>query len=332
MKALIAGVTLLAAPLAPSATPGEGGLTASLHVRRSAEAERCIEASALSAAVEERLERRVFVRDRTPDLHVNLELAKVRKGWQARLLLEDSAGNELGRREIVTTARDCSALDASLALVVALLVDAPPIPPVPVERREQASKSAPPPRPATPLALPRDTHAPREPFRFDVRGSALAAVGLLPGIAPGAALSLSLLPPHFLEFALSAEMFLPRRVDAGAGRGLELRHFRFGVSVCPLSHETPGFRVAGCAGQTVGRMDARGFGFDQSATVKDLSYGLTLGPDFRLRLGGPWGLGFALAAEFPLTRNRYVSEPGHVTLFRAAPVAASARVGVSAEL
>lgn len=331
MKALIAGVTLLAAPLVPSAAPGEGGLTASLHVRRTAEAEDCIEASALSAAVEERLERRVFVQGRTPDLHVNLELGKVRNGWRARLLLEDSAGNELGRREIVTTARDCSALDASLALVVALLVDAPPLPPAPVERREPGTP-VPAPRPATPLALPRDTFAPREPFRFDVRGSALAAVGLLPGVAPGAALSLRLLPPHFVEFALSAEVFLPRRVDAGAGRGLELRHFRFGVSVCPVSHETPRFRIAGCAGQTVGRMDARGFGFDQSATAKDLSYGLTLGPDFRLRLGGPWGLGFALAAEFPLTRNAYVTEPGHVTLFRAAPVAATGALGVSIEL
>jgi len=331
MMALIAGVTLLAAPLVPSAAP-ERGLMASLHVRRSAEAEGCIEASALSAAVEERLERRVFVNDRTPDLHVNLELDKARKGWRARLLLEDSRGNELGRREIVTTARDCSALDASLALVVALLVDAPPIPPAPVAPSEPANPPSPAPRPATAVVLPRDTFAPREPFRFDVRGSALLAVGLLPGVAPGAALSLSLLPPHFVEFALSAELFMPRRVDHGGGRGVEVRHFRFGLSVCPLAHETPRYRLAGCGGQTVGRIEAQGFGFDQNGTAKELSYGLTLGPVFRLRLGGPWGLGIAMAAEFPLTRNAYVAEPGHVTLFRAAPVAGSGRVGISAEL
>jgi hypothetical protein len=113
---------------------------------------------------------------------------------------------------------------------------------------------------------------------------------------------------------------------------VELSHWRVGLSVCPRAYESSGFELLACGGQTVGRVHARAFGFDRNGSAADLTYALHLGPALRLRLMGPFALGAMLGAEFPLTRNNYVADPGRGRLFRAAPVTGVARLGLSAEL
>jgi hypothetical protein len=191
-------------------------LVAELAVEKAPGAERCIEKAALASAVETRLGRRVFDVRRPPDLDVKVRLGRPRPNeWRAELVLLDLNGNELGRRELVTKARDCSALDASIALVLALLVDAPPNLPPPEPAAESDSPAPPaepapappqPPRPAAPLVLPSDTFAPREPGRVALSVSAATVVGVAPRPLFGAAVTLGFRPPRLLGFRVSGEL------------------------------------------------------------------------------------------------------------------------------
>src|SRR5262245_44209050 len=141
----------------------------------------CMGKQALERAVERRLRRKVF---REPaELLVEVRLARRENGWSAELALFDDRKRELGRRALDTEAKDCSSLDASLALVVALLVDSPPTPPAPAETAPETPKNAPSPAPPrrTSIEVPKDSFAPREPWRFVPIASVGAAVDRLPG-------------------------------------------------------------------------------------------------------------------------------------------------------
>ena len=107
--------------------------TATLDVNRAEGAESCLEATALQTAVERRLERSVFVPPGRSAVGVKLHFERrADRTFVAEVELLDRHGTPLGRRELKTRAAHCSALDDSLALVVALLVDSP-------EAREQAA-------------------------------------------------------------------------------------------------------------------------------------------------------------------------------------------------
>src|SRR5262245_48922735 len=112
MRAWVAALLLVLGTFVPSARAGEPRLlVATLELEKGAGAEHCIDAPELASAVETRLGRRVFGVRTPADLQVRLELHRPRSGeWRGDLLLLDDAGNELGRREITTKARDCSAL------------------------------------------------------------------------------------------------------------------------------------------------------------------------------------------------------------------------------
>ncbi len=317
---------------------------ATLALARSGGAESCIAPKALMRAVERRLGRRVFVSD-AADLRLSIQLdATPGPAWRARLTLHDGIGRELGRRELVTEAPDCSALDASLALVVALLLDAPPEPPpAPTPATETA---APPPPAAPPVAaslpptairLPKDTDAPRTPWRIGLALSGALAIGSLPGVAPGGAVSLELGPPRFATILVFAELFPPRAsyVESTTNRGVRVSLQRAGILVCPLEHAAARVRVAACAGELAGRSAAEAFGFDENERVSGFWFSLQAGAVASLRLVGPLALRAAALAEAAITRNGYVAQQSNgakIGLFRAAPIAFDAQIGVGVEL
>ncbi|HEX5098309.1 MAG TPA: hypothetical protein VFV94_02370, partial [Polyangiaceae bacterium] len=150
--------------------------TASLDVTREAGAESCLEASALETAVERRLERPVFVPAGRGAVGVSLHFQRrAERTFAAEVVLLDRHGAALGRRELKTRAPHCSALDDSLALVVALLVDSPEAreqaaaPPAPESSAAPPSTAAPPAAsaaapPETTVTIPPDVAAPREPY------------------------------------------------------------------------------------------------------------------------------------------------------------------------
>jgi hypothetical protein len=344
MRAWSSALALTFATLLPRAAAAETPrvLVATLEVQREPGTERCIDEAALARAVEERLARPVFNVRNPPDLKVQLRLARpLPNEWQGALTLLDVNGNELGRRELVTKAKDCSALDASLALVVALLVDAPPNMPPPPSPAEPApaaepAPSAPPPKPPAPtrLVVPRDTFAPREPWRVALYAAATGLVGLAPRPLFGAALTLDLHPPQLFGLRASAE-FLPKaRLEFEPERGAELTLVRFGLALCPLEADAGILNFELCAGQEVGWLGVTGYGFDENLDSGELAYALEASGSAFLRLAAGLGLWVSVAAEAPLVRNAYFSgteQGARADLYRAKPVASNAQIGAGIE-
>jgi hypothetical protein len=332
MRAWFAGVVLLAAaPLHAESAH----LTATLDVKRAPGAEECLDATALAKAVETRLGRAAF-RGASPELEVTVELERLPDGvWRAQLLLEDAKGQALGRRELLSAEPSCAALDPSLALVVALLVDAPPAPPVEPPPPSDTSVPPPPrplPPPPTPIRIPRAPPPPEEPWRLGASLSAALSLGWLPSFAPGASLALSAEPPRLPELVAFAQFFAPRRRDSAEGRGVEVSLMRVGLAVCPSLYRGSSVRVAACVGQTVGRVSATAFGFDENRRSADLGYAVEVGGLFQLSLIGPLTFRVFPGVEVPLTRNVYVSGPERAVLFRSSPVAARGEMGLGVEL
>lgn len=328
MRAWIAGVVLLAAARV-HAEPKH--LTATLDVKRTAGAEACLDAPALAKAVEARLGRSVFG-GTNPELRVSVALERLSDGaWRAQLLLEDAKGVALGRRELVSAEPSCSALDPSLALVVALLVDAPPTPPPPPPA-EVAPSPPPPLPPPTPIRIPPPPPAPEEPWQFGAAASGAVALGWLPSVAPGVSLALSAEPPRVPELVLLAQGFLPRRTESADAQGVELSLIRVGLLVCPALLRGNGIRVAACAGQTVGRIRAEAFGFDENRRTTDLAYAVEVGGLLRVSLVGPLVFRAFSGVEVPLNRDVYLGGPTRTVLFRSSPVAARGEMGLGVEL
>jgi hypothetical protein len=287
------------------------------------------------------LGRKVFRRG-AADLILRVEIERADGRWHARIELADEVG-PLGARELSTEARHCSALDDSLALVVALLVDTPPeraatssgVLPAP------AAEAAPPgpgarsePRRATEIRVPADTFAPRQAIRFGLRGHASAAVGLLPGVAPGAGLAVDLWFPRLPRLALLADMYFAQREtlparDAGASLATE----RIGIEVCPELVRWGDAGLDGCVGQRVGRLRVDGFGFDRNVSTERLVYALAAGADFRLALASWLDLAASIRAEVPLTRDEFTAratDGSSRVVFVPSVVAASVQFGLGA--
>lgn len=295
--------------------------TAQLELSRSAAASSCLDAVALTRSVEKRLRRRVFARDGALVLRVALD----RRGadWVAELSLGDAVG-PLGERSLSTGASHCSALDDSLALVVALLVDTPPQRPVqaadqraPAERAveaaagkpaENSAEPSPLPRASTPLVLPADTWAPREPWHFAVRAGGSLQLGALPGLAYGAGLGVSARVPHGPWLRLNGDFLAPKESHTGDGsRGVRLASQRMGLLVCGRAAHWGSIDWEICAGQRVGRITAQGLGFDQSLSVNRLYWAAVAGAELAFPLTRYLYVPVGLFLEIPVTRDSFVA-------------------------
>jgi len=296
---------------------------------------------------------------------VKIALTRDAAGWSASLTMRDGAGAFLGRRSLVTEAADCSALDDSLALVVALLVDSPPAPvaedseALPTHDAPQTApptaeqKSVPGEPPAPPAAaenaskevahedasairLPRDTHAPREPWRIQLAAEGVGAIGILPGFAPGIELGVGAKAPSLPELRLFAGWYGPReqrRAEQDAGARFDALYL--GFEVCPFEAAHGIIEWTICAGQSVGRLRAAAFGFDENSTSDHLTYALLARGAVQLELSSHWAVRFGARAEVPLVRGvfRYgTPDGGQQDLYQPSPVAAVLDLGLIVRL
>ncbi|HTQ03800.1 MAG TPA: hypothetical protein VMI54_08075 [Polyangiaceae bacterium] len=325
----------------------DDGPRAALVLARGAGTEACLRERAIERAVERRLRRHVFVEPGAADLRIDLALAREPDGaWSARLALRGPHGAELGARELETQAPHCSALDESLVLVVALLVDSPeargaveaskhePLPSAPAPPTQTSTPSAPP-RSRTqpgPIELPPDTFAPREPYRFELGAGAAFLPGAIPGVPFGPELSFGVRPPHFAAIRLRPAFFSSSEAHAPtADRGGRFSLVAVALDVCPAEQSVGRWRLFACAGQRVGRLAARGFGFQQTEHAVELYYalGATAGGTFWFTQ--PLGLALNLGAEAPLSRDAYFSfgpAGERRTIFRTSPVVGAATAGL----
>jgi len=354
--------------LAPHCAQAKGKLNASarLEVTKGAGAEHCVDGPSLSRAVEKRLQRRAFREDVPATLHLKIAITHDAAGWSALLTMRDGTDAFLGRRRLVTEAADCSALDDSLALVVALLVDSPPSPAVeevePSLVHETASQKPPPqatptdpalgstPPPAlsesaateapreneSAIRLPRDTPAAREPWRIQLAAEGVGAIGILPGFAPGIELGIGAKAPRLPELRLFAGWYGPReqrRAEQDAGARFDALYL--GFEVCPFEPTLGISQWTICAGQSVGRLRAAAFGFDENTTSDHLTYALLARGALQLALSSRVAVRFGVRAELPAVRGvfRYgTPNGGQQELYRPSPVAAVLDLGLIVRL
>jgi hypothetical protein len=337
MKARLALALLM---VSTAARAEEQFVTARLEWQRAADADECMDAESLERAVSARLGRNPFGSEQS---HVTVKgrIATNTEppGWIAELDLVSERGNPIGTRTLTTEAEHCSALDESLTLVLALMID---IPEEEVRRADRAREvpepTAPPkPEPApsrartTPLALPRDVDAPRQPWRVNSGVFAAASVGLVPGLGLGAGLGLGIEPPRFWLTELDAIFWLPADAEQPGEGGARFRYISVGLFLCPIALRASPLRVDLCAGQRVGRFDADGFDFRQNRQQVRLTYSLGARARAWLRVVGPLRVGLGLMAEAPLARDKffYTGADGRTDeLFRMSPVALTGEAGL----
>ena len=336
--------------LAPHGAQAKGKQNASarLELANGAGTEQCLDQRSLLHAVEARLQRRAFRTDVPATLYLKLAFTRESGTWSALLTMRDGSGAFLGQRSLVTQASDCSALDDSLALIVALLVDSPPPPqpeptPEPPRLTERAAPTAPNPgAPAEPnpgpptLLLPRDTPAPRQPWRWQLAVAGSGAIGLLPGFAPGFELGVGAKAPAFPELRLFAGWYAPReqlRSEQDAGARFDLAYL--GLEVCPFEQQ---FGISSwfvCAGQSLGRLRVTAFGFDENSTSNHLTYAFLLRGGVQVALASHWAARLGIRAELPLSRGVYgygTPDGGQQGLYQASPVAAVLDLGIVVRL
>lgn len=319
----------------------EAALLVSLSVTHGEGTEGCVAHAQLSRAVERRLQRRVFVPREQAALFVDVAFSKRGAETEATIRLADDDGHARGTRSLLTSSH-CSALDDSLALSIALLVDEPPEP----QPKPEASATSPAegsstpgaspaaaPRAATPLAIPPEVAAPREPWHLTLGVAAAGAWGLLPQVRPALVIQAQVLPRGFVPILLQGEGFWTSTAERDPSSGARFRLLRVGLSLCPSLLVGERNSLGLCAGQKLGWLSVEGYGFDQDSADRRLSFALALGAEGRQRLWKPFSLRAYLGGEIPLVRDRFTSGGANATeLYRPASVALSAEVGVEAAL
>ena len=304
---------------------------------------------ALQRAVEARLQRRIFVADSSAQLVIRLRLAlRNKRQWTAELRLDDETGVNLGERTLSTSAAHCSALDDSLALIVALLVDAPLSDRERVEPLSTGTRAVPEPESAarapgspstakaTRIELPTSTLAPRQPWRWEASAGATLALGLLPGKAFGFELAVSGKAPRAPELRLFGGAYAPREAYAGPGdAGARFAALFVGLEVCPFEGQLGSLRWSTCAGQSVAWLHAAAFGYDQNSSTDRLIYALLARGALLLPLLGPVSAHLSARAELPLARPVFVygtGENDERSVFEMNPLSAVLEAGLSVAL
>jgi hypothetical protein len=232
-------------------------------------------------------------------------------------------------------------------LSVALMVDEPPepiaAPPASALPAASGEASPPPPstppvaprprKPPTPIRLPVDVIAPREPWHASVGAAAAAAWGALPGLRPALALYLKLAPPRFVPILLQGEAFSTATAVRDSDSGARFRLFRMALAVCPPLYAGPRASAGLCFGQKLGWLSVEGYGFDHDRKEQRLNFALTAGGEGRLQLFAPVSIRGYLGLEAPLARDRFTSAGrDSVSLFQPSLLAILGEVGLEAAL
>ncbi|HEY4105833.1 MAG TPA: hypothetical protein VGM44_18160, partial [Polyangiaceae bacterium] len=287
----------------------------------------------------------VFADQGTP-LRISLRLNHGPNGtWTAELDLQSARGESLGQRQLSTSAPHCSALDDSIALVVALLVDSSAARELTApkaaagDNAASAADSANQPQNAHSTAaapsvieLPATTHAPREPWHADASLGATLGGGVLPGVAFGAEAGLGLKPAFVPELRLFAGLDAARdsTINGGAA-GARLSFGYVGLEVCPWPSMAPTpLRAFVCVGQVVGRLGARAFGFDRNQSAALVRFALSARAGLSARLYGSLGLRFDARAEVPLEQNAFTygsADDRDASIYRTGRVAGVLELG-----
>ncbi len=302
---------------------------ASLNWNRTAIAAECLDASALVAGVEARLQRKVFVLESQADIKIRVVLDASRPGnWTASIDLTDRSGSSLGHRELTMQSDNCSALDDSLALMVSLMVDVTRESVQPKPELASPAQVSPPPSPlpaATPLHLDAPSPVVSSPWRYGLYVLGNLRDGQLPGLGRGVTLQGELSSKHGFAALLSAAVWAPsQRSEDGLGAKFSLATVE--ANACGTLSSKPNSDLFLCLGYQSGLVRSSAFGFDVNQNKTLFIQDLTLRLRATFWVTASFGLHGALGVALPLiqdeffgtradgSRVRLLSRPGMVPL------------------
>lgn len=260
-----ASLVLNVAPAARShrkgkqATRPPGERTSSLSWVRMPGAEGCLASAPLARAVEDQLDRHVFVSAADADLAVEGRAERVDDGWRAVIQVTDAEGAILGERTLESAAEACDELGEMATVAVALMIDpltAPaepdrPDPPPDAEPRERVVVRTE--RVEVPVEVPVPVEPPPRPgWRVEIDAALVGSVGLSPLLNLGGMSELIFEPPGFVPFAIHAAVFPFSRAEQSSGAHADFFHVHGGVQICPLGLRDGGLALHGCLGVDAG--------------------------------------------------------------------------------
>jgi len=331
--AIICAAAALPGGEAGAAPPQGGAQTSSLSWSRLPGAESCIGPSELARQVEAILGRHVFVSAAAAEIAVEGHVAEVAPGggWKATLVVSDSQGRILGNRELISPEPACRALDESVALAIALMIDpdagsAPPPKPPP---SQPAKPPPPPPKPEViikekPIYVPVPTEQePEEPWHFALRAGPVLGLGLLPSVGLGLHAAVTVEPPWFIAVEGSAAIYLPSAAEIDPAAG-DFQLAYVGLAACPLSRRWDRVDFSLCAEVQLGRLWADGTDLDgQSWEDHQFVANLAARARFSVRLWGPLTVGAGVAGAVALVREPFevrAADGRSAELFSLSPV------------
>jgi hypothetical protein len=321
----------------PRTTPPAAAASVYLEYRRETAASTCVSAEQLTADVEARLGRRVFAPAATAELHARLSARRARGRFVIEIALSDREGQGLGTRELSTRAPHCSSLDDSVSLVLSLAADMPLAvanggKPEPAPRPREVV-SVPPASLETPLVIPATTHAPRLGLRLEPTLGIGGVSGLLPALGAGLELGLTLKANAFWPVSIRGTAWAEqRRTLASRAKGATFSAQTLEVGVYPWSGRLGGLEASVCVLQVLGRVRARGFGFDE--TWPEDAWLVQFGTGAALTQWlGPVFVSASAALLVPAVRRRYfITEGADVSLYEQPWLSPSAAVRVGTEI
>ena len=201
----------------------------------------------------------------------------------------------------------CETLDDPLTLVVALMLDAPPVepPPVPAPTPEPLA----PPEPSQPEPMesdpsPEDTSL--EPGFALISAGIGSSIGLLPFPNYGPRLRVELKPRRFWGLSLSGLALVGSHTDLPGSGTLDFRLLQAGAALCPLDTLRDRNWFAVCGGVEIAWLEAEGSGLSPHRRKTDWTWVPSLQLQAARLLSGPVLLGGTFGVSFPISRNRYV--------------------------
>jgi hypothetical protein len=302
-------------------------------------AEACLSASALAAAVEKRLGRKVFLSASEADLNIEGSIGPRSDGpgYRATLRLTDREGAALGTRDVDSEVTDCAAIDEQLALVVSVMIDpdAPPPEPVPepppkVERKIIEKKII---EKRTIVKRVKVVREPEpDPIHWELSAAFMTTLGFQPVVGLGVAPAFVIELPHLFGLLAEGGVAVKSSVEAESGGYTAEAAFMHGaLAICPLIAHHERLSALGCAGWLAGGFISNGEGFEQNHENTAVITGPWIEGRFSVRIVGPVGLMTSVGAVVPVTHvELYYSSPaGEESLYKTWPVAGIADIGVN---
>jgi hypothetical protein len=283
----------------------------------------------LKAAVSRQLHREVFEQLANADLIARIVFAQTAGGWSAEVHLTTTSGQDLGQRRISSHAAQCSALNDSLALVVALMVD--------LTRSEVAARAAAfSPAPAADVHG-RTSQSQRAENQSNNRRAVVTLRGILedgqlPRLGWGGSLSTEIMWSSRLSTELSVSALTAHALEDGVAAEARFSLYRMELGFCLAAADRTFGSLHICAGPEVGLMRALGSGYLANRTTAS-----PLINPFVKAMSAWWltsnlGLQFGLGMAVPLIRDRYYAvraDGSEALLFKPAIVVPFLHIGVA---